>query len=135
LGSSEDDETAKWDPDPVADCNEDHQDLIRRSFRRQVVRFTGPDSPFAGSPDAPPWVRPLAPDLLVLEVACGAAHVAEMVRICRVGGRVAVNDLVGPEAASRDAFDDLHRALDPSRAGRRRASPRSARTTASSSPS
>jgi SAM-dependent methyltransferase len=175
-----------WDPDRVDDRNEDHQDLIRRSFRRQVDRFTGPDSPFAGSPDAPPWVGPLAPDLLVLEAACGAAHVAEtiaphvwqvvaldltpellavaagrlrdagvdnvllqegnveqlpfvaesfdlvvcrgslhhflnprralaeMVRVCRVGGRVAVNDLVAPEAASRDAFDDLHRALDPS---------------------
>ena len=51
----------------MADRNEDHQDLIRRSFRRQVDRFTGPDSPFAGSPDAPPWVGPLAPDPLVLE--------------------------------------------------------------------
>jgi len=173
----------------VDDRTEDHQDLIRRSFRRQVDRFTGPDSPFAGRPGAPPWVGPLAPDLLVLEVACGAAHVAEsvaphvwqvvaldltpellavaagrlrdagldnvllqegnaeqlpfvadsfdlvvcrgslhhfleprralaeMVRVVRAGGRVAVNDLVAPEAASRDAFDDLHRALDPSHVG------------------
>ena len=164
----------------------EHQDLIRRSFRRQVDRFTGPDSPFAGSPAAPTWVGSLATDLLVLEVACGAAHVSEtiaphvwqvvaldltpellavaagrlrdmgvdnvllqegnaeqlpfvdesfdlvvcrgslhhfvnprralseMVRVCRAGGRVAVNDLVAPEAESRDAFDDLHRALDPS---------------------
>ena len=38
----------------------------------------------------------------------------EMVRVCRAGGRVAINDLVAPEAASRDAFDGLHRALDPS---------------------
>jgi SAM-dependent methyltransferase len=166
--------------------DEEHQDRVRRSFRRQVDRFTGPDSPFAGSPDAPPWVGPLAPDFLVLEVACGAAHVAEtiaphvwqvvaldltsellavaaervrdagvdnvllqegnaerlpfvdesfdlvvcrgslhhflnpgraigeMVRVCRTGGRVAINDLVAPDATSRDRFDDLHRALDPS---------------------
>ena len=166
--------------------DEEHQEVVRRSFRRQVDRFTGPDSPFAGSPDAPPWVGPLTPDMLVLEVACGAAHVAEtlaphvwqvvaldltpelldlaarrlrdagvdnvllqegngerlpfvdesfdlvvcrgslhhflnprdalreMVRVCRAGGRVAINDLVAPEPASRDAFDGLHRALDPS---------------------
>jgi len=173
------------DPYPVHE-HEGHEDLVRRSFRRQVDRFTGPDSPFAGSPDAPPWVGPLTSDLLVLEVACGAAHVAEtiaphvwqvvavdltpellavaagrlrgagidnvllqegnaeqlpfvdesfdlvvcrgslhhflnprraleeMVRVCRAGGRVAINDLVAPEAASRDALDALHRALDPS---------------------
>jgi SAM-dependent methyltransferase len=169
--------------------DEEHQDLIRRSFRRQVDRFTGPDSPFATSPDAPTWVGPLAPDMLVLEVACGAAHVAEavaphvwqvvavdltpellglaanrlrdagldnvllqegnaerlpfiddsfdlvvcrgslhhflnprraiseMVRVCRAGGRIAINDLVAPNATSRDRFDDLHRALDPSHVG------------------
>jgi len=166
--------------------DEEHEDRVRRSFRRQVDRFAGPDSPFAGSPEAPPWVGPLAPDFLVLEVACGAAHVAEtiaphvwqvvaldltpellavaagrlhdagvdnvllqegnaerlpfvdesfdlvvcrgslhhfldprraiseMMRVCRAGGRVAINDLVAPDATSRDRFDDLHRALDPS---------------------
>ncbi len=42
--------------------------------------------------------------------------VAEMVRVCRVGGRVVLFDLVAPEAdaALRRSFDDLHRRLDPS---------------------
>src|SRR5579862_6601137 len=166
---------------------DDHQDLVRRSFRHQRERFVGPDSPFAGGgPAAPVWVGPLAPNLLVLEVACGGAHVAEAiaphvwqvvaldltpelltvaaerlhdagvdnvllqegdaerlpfvdvsfdlvvcrgslhhfldpraalrqaVRVCRPGGRVAISDLVAPDADRRDRFDELHRLLDPS---------------------
>jgi ubiquinone/menaquinone biosynthesis C-methylase UbiE len=46
----------------------------------------------------------------------GAPHVAvaEMVRVCRRGGRVVLVDLVAPPEIDRDAFDDLHRLLDPS---------------------
>lgn len=43
--------------------------------------------------------------------------VAEMARVCRTNGRVAVVDMVAPSAEARDAFDDLHRQLDPSHAG------------------
>jgi hypothetical protein len=37
-----------------------------------------------------------------------------MARVCRPGGRVAVFDLVVPGETVREAYDDLHRALDPS---------------------
>jgi ubiquinone/menaquinone biosynthesis C-methylase UbiE len=40
--------------------------------------------------------------------------VAEMVRVCRVGGRVVLVDLVAPGADCRDLFDEVHRLLDPS---------------------
>ena len=46
-----------------------------------------------------------------------AAAVTEMARVCRLGGRVAVADMVAPSATVRDAFDDVHRAIDPSHAG------------------
>jgi ubiquinone/menaquinone biosynthesis C-methylase UbiE len=55
-----------------------HDDIVRRSFERQVSLFTGPDSlfaPRAGSTLG--WLEPLDTDMVVLEVACGAAHVAE----------------------------------------------------------
>ena len=42
--------------------------------------------------------------------------VAEMARVCRPGGRVAVSDMVAPNIAVRQAFDDLHRRVDPSHA-------------------
>jgi SAM-dependent methyltransferase len=40
--------------------------------------------------------------------------VAEMARVCRPGGRVVVSDMTAPKAEVRDAFDDLHRRIDPS---------------------
>jgi SAM-dependent methyltransferase len=43
-----------------------------------------------------------------------ARAVAEMVRVCRPAGRVALSDLIAPSAADRDAFDALHRRIDPS---------------------
>ncbi|HMG28137.1 MAG TPA: methyltransferase domain-containing protein, partial [Acidimicrobiia bacterium] len=46
-----------------------------------------------------------------------AAAVTEMGRVCRPGGRVVVADMVAPSAEVRDAFDELHRCLDPSHAG------------------
>jgi ubiquinone/menaquinone biosynthesis C-methylase UbiE len=56
---------------------------VRRSFARQVALFSGADSPFAGGastrrlPSATSWVEPLDEHMIVLDVACGAAHVAE----------------------------------------------------------
>ncbi len=42
--------------------------------------------------------------------------VAEMVRVCRVGGRVVLMDLIAPSPAEdiRTRFDDVHRRIDPS---------------------
>jgi ubiquinone/menaquinone biosynthesis C-methylase UbiE len=164
-----------------------HDDVVRRSFDRQVGLFSGPDSPFARRSEGElAWLEPLADDMGVLDVACGAGHacevvaphvrqvvgidltttllelgaarlreagvvnvllqegnaealpfvddsfdlvfcraalhhigdpvqaVAEMVRTCRVGGRVVLSDLIAPSAAERDAFDQLHQLIDPS---------------------
>ncbi len=58
----------------------DHDDVVRRSFARQVSLFSGPDSIFAPRPGSTlGWLEPLDPDMVVLEVACGAAHVAEQI--------------------------------------------------------
>jgi len=42
------------------------------------------------------------------------ATVREMARVCRWGGRVVVSDMVAPSPEVREAFDDLHRLMDPS---------------------
>ncbi|MGO9457088.1 MAG: class I SAM-dependent methyltransferase [Acidimicrobiales bacterium] len=42
------------------------------------------------------------------------AAVAEMVRVCRHGGRIVLVDLIAPTGAVRQEFDALHRLLDPS---------------------
>jgi SAM-dependent methyltransferase len=155
-------------------------------LRRQVDLFRGEDSPFASRVPNLEWLGPISRDTLALEVACGAAHVAEelaphvravcgidltrellelgrermrpagvtnvvlqegnaeqlpflddtfdlvycraslhhmadprgavaeMVRVCRCGGRVAISDLVVPNREVREQFDGAHRLLDPS---------------------
>jgi ubiquinone/menaquinone biosynthesis C-methylase UbiE len=165
----------------------EHEEMVRRSFERQVPLFSGPDSPFARRADGTlAWLEPLHSDMVVLDVACGAAHaaepvasrvhqvvgvdltpallavgagrlhdkgianvllqeanaeslpfvdesfdvvfcrsslhhfadpqraVSEMVRTCRTGGRVVLVDLIAPVAEVRDAFDHVHRLIDPS---------------------
>jgi SAM-dependent methyltransferase len=56
----------------------DHDELVRRSFEQQTALFTGPDSLFAPRPGSNlTWLEPLDPDAIVLDVACGAAHLSE----------------------------------------------------------
>src|SRR5205823_520870 len=43
----------------------------------QVALFSGPDSPFARRADQLGWIGPLTLDMIVLDVACGAAHASE----------------------------------------------------------
>jgi ubiquinone/menaquinone biosynthesis C-methylase UbiE len=58
----------------------EHDDVVRESFTRQVELFTSPSSPFARRVEgALAWLEPLEPQMVVLEIACGAAHVAEQV--------------------------------------------------------
>lgn len=168
---------------------DDHDMTVRRSFDRQSNLFTGKDAVFAAGQAPPPsWLGPLRPDMIVLDVACGAGHlaeqvapyvrqvvgldltrsllglaaerlgaagltnvllqegnaarlpfvdgsfdlvlsrsalhhfpdprlpVAEMARVCRPGGSVAISDMVAPGPDLREPFDALHRKLDPSHA-------------------
>jgi SAM-dependent methyltransferase len=56
----------------------EHDAVVRRSFERQAHRFTGEHSPFAHRPPSPlAWLEPLDADMILLDVACGAAHAAE----------------------------------------------------------
>jgi SAM-dependent methyltransferase len=58
----------------------DHDATVRCSFERQVGLFSGESSPFAPRPASTlAWVEPLEADMIVLDVACGAGHVAEQV--------------------------------------------------------
>jgi len=58
----------------------EHDDLVRRSFARQAGLFSGPGSPFASRPASTlAWIEPLRDDMIVLDVACGAAHASEPV--------------------------------------------------------
>src|SRR5918994_6886749 len=51
---------------------------VRKSFEQQVGIFAGDHSPFAPRPHSPlAWLEPLEPHMIVLDVACGTAHVAE----------------------------------------------------------
>jgi SAM-dependent methyltransferase len=64
----------------VGMSNPEHDTVTRRSFERQVGLFVGDDAPFARySASVNAWLEPLEPDMVVLEVACGAAHVSEQV--------------------------------------------------------
>src|SRR2546423_6420752 len=57
----------------------EHDEVVRKSFDRQVGLFSGPDSPFARRPAAAlAWLEPLTPDMVLLDVACGAAHASEV---------------------------------------------------------
>jgi len=59
----------------------DQDDAVRESFRQQTDMFDGDDSVFAIAATRPAptaWIDPLTPDMLVLDVACGAAHAAEL---------------------------------------------------------
>jgi SAM-dependent methyltransferase len=56
----------------------EHDEAIRRSFTQQREVFTGEGSLFARRPPSPlAWLEPLDADMIVLDVACGAAHAAE----------------------------------------------------------
>src|SRR3954466_15978999 len=66
------------------DCNSgamtDPDDVVRRSFDRQVGLFSGPDSPFVRRPAGTlEQLEPLHDGMLVLDLCCGAAHAAEVV--------------------------------------------------------
>jgi SAM-dependent methyltransferase len=56
-----------------------HNEVIRREFTRQVPIFQPNDSYFARANDATlAWLQPLSPDMVALDVACGAAHASEV---------------------------------------------------------
>lgn len=56
----------------------EHDAVVRSSFEKQASIFGGEHSPFARRPHSPlAWLEPLDPDMIVLDVACGAGHVAE----------------------------------------------------------
>ena len=51
---------------------------MRASFEQQVDLFTGEDAVFAPRPGSTlAWLEPLDPHMIILDVACGAGHVAE----------------------------------------------------------
>ena len=59
----------------------DQDDAVRESFRQQTDLFDGDDSVFAIAatrPSPTAWIDPLTPEMVVLDVACGAAHAAEL---------------------------------------------------------
>ena len=58
------------------------QSTIRSSKARSSDRalfFSGPDSSFASRFGSLSWIDPLDSDMIVLDVACGAAHAAESI--------------------------------------------------------
>jgi ubiquinone/menaquinone biosynthesis C-methylase UbiE len=60
---------------------QDQDDAVRDSFRQQTDLFDGDDSVFAiqaTRPSPTAWIDPLTPEMVVLDVACGAAHAAEI---------------------------------------------------------
>jgi SAM-dependent methyltransferase len=74
----------------------------RRSFERQASLFAGPGAVFGESfLSVQEWLEPLAPDWIALDVACGAAHVAQEVapRVRQVVGIDLTPALLGLAAA------------------------------------
>jgi SAM-dependent methyltransferase len=74
----------------------------RRSFERQAGLFDGPDAIFGESfLSVQEWLEPLSPDWIALDVACGAAHVAQEVapRVRQVVGIDLTPALLGLAAA------------------------------------
>ena len=58
---------------------QDHDDITRKSFEQQVGLFVGDDSPFARRPASTlAWLEPLDTGMVLLDVACGAAHASEV---------------------------------------------------------
>src|SRR5688572_19408693 len=57
----------------------EHDDIVRRSFAGQTHLFRGHQALFARRAQSPTaWIEPLEPDMIVLDVACGAGHAAEI---------------------------------------------------------
>lgn len=87
-----------------------HDDVVRASFTRQVGLFSGPDSPFVRRPAGTiEQLEPLTDDMVVLDVACGAAHASEVVAagVRQVVGVDLTADLLALGAARlRDAGID-----------------------------
>jgi SAM-dependent methyltransferase len=57
----------------------DHAEVVRSSFEQQTALFEGPNSPFASRSGSLSWIEPLERDMVVLDVACGAAHATESI--------------------------------------------------------
>ncbi len=58
---------------------QEHADITRRSFEQQTSLFTGENALFAHrAATTLAWLEPLDEDMIVLEVACGAAHGSEV---------------------------------------------------------
>ncbi|HEX3667906.1 MAG TPA: hypothetical protein VHY55_02000 [Acidimicrobiia bacterium] len=93
----------------------DHNRAVRTEFRRQSHTFEGEDSFFADARLAG-WVarhlEPLDASMLVVEVACGAAHQGES--IAPHVGRVVGVDLISADPDLADAYNDVERRRDPS---------------------
>jgi ubiquinone/menaquinone biosynthesis C-methylase UbiE len=56
-----------------------HDDVARDSFRSQVEAFSRSDSVYARRDGTLSWIEPLDTSMILLDVACGAAHAAESV--------------------------------------------------------
>jgi SAM-dependent methyltransferase len=63
----------------IAMPNSAHEERVQESFRQQVGAFSGPKSVYADREGALGWVEPLDASMVVLEVACGAAHASESI--------------------------------------------------------
>lgn len=90
----------------------DHS-LTRSSFEGQTGLFSGPDALFGQSfLSVGEWLEPLAPDAIALDVACGAAHVAQEIapRVRQVVG-IDLTPALLDLAAARLAAADIRNVL------------------------